>query len=228
LLVASQNSPSHINFACVMSFDLVAPHYRWMEPLLAGRKLQRCRTRHLLHLPPPRSVLILGEGPGKFLAAFRRQFPQSQITCVDSSQRMLSLTQQRLASANLPLDRIQFIHADAREYTPPPAVSDLIVTHFFLDCFRPDELRHIIANLASAATHRAHWLLADFTIPRAGLPRLRAQAIHRLMYAFFRASTGLSARALTPPDEFLRAHNFNLRHRTTTNLGLLHSDLWSR
>ena len=26
------------------SFDLLAPHYRWMEFVLAGRKLQECRT----------------------------------------------------------------------------------------------------------------------------------------------------------------------------------------
>jgi hypothetical protein len=48
------------------------------------------------------------------------------------------------------------------------------------------------------------------------------------MYTFFRAATGLSARAVTAPDAFLRSHQFALRYRTTHNLGLLHSDLWCR
>ncbi|HXC98086.1 MAG TPA: hypothetical protein VN048_02010, partial [Verrucomicrobiae bacterium] len=35
-------------------FDLLAPHYRWMEWLLAGPKLHRCRTAFLPAIPPPR------------------------------------------------------------------------------------------------------------------------------------------------------------------------------
>jgi ubiquinone/menaquinone biosynthesis C-methylase UbiE len=211
-----------------MSFDLVAPHYRWMEPLLAGRKLQRSRTAHLRHLSAPHSVLILGEGPGQFLAAFRQKFPSAEITCVDSSQRMLAIAQNRLRSLNLQPAKTTFLHADALEYSPPSDVFDLIVTHFFLDCFRPDQLQQLIPKLARAGTPNASWLLSDFTIPPKGFPRLRARAIHRLMYTFFRAATKLPARALTLPDPFLRASGFTLRHRLTTNLSLIHSDLWSR
>src|SRR5439155_22241467 len=35
----------------VMSFDTLAPHYRWMEFILAGKKLQRCRTAFLDEIP---------------------------------------------------------------------------------------------------------------------------------------------------------------------------------
>lgn len=211
-----------------MSFDLVAPHYRWMEPLLAGRKLQRSRTAHLRHLSTPHSVLILGQGPGLFLAAFRQQYPAAEITCVDSSKRMLAIAQNRLRSLNLAFANTTFLHADALEYSPSSDSFDLIVTHFFLDCFRPDQLQQLVPRLARAATANASWLLSDFTIPSNGFPRLRARAIHRLMYTFFRAATQLPARSLTAPDPFLRASGFTLRHRLTTDLGLIHSDLWSR
>jgi ubiquinone/menaquinone biosynthesis C-methylase UbiE len=211
-----------------MSFDAIAPHYRWLEPLLAGRKLDRCRTAHLSRLAPPRSVLIMGQGPGKFLVPFRQRFPHARITCVDSSKRMLAMAQHRLSAHNCPLEKVSFIHADALNYNYPLATFELIVTHFFLDCFAPEQLRRLVANLAQAATPTATWLLSDFSVPKSGLPRLRARAIHGLMYAFFRAATNLSARRLSPPDEFLRAENFHLQHRTSTNLGLLHSDLWSR
>lgn len=211
-----------------MSFDLVAPHYRWMEPLLAGRKLQRARTAHLRDLSEVRSVLILGEGPGKFLAAFLQRFPAAQITCVDSSKRMLALAQKRVRSLNLSAASINFIHADALAFSPASAGFDLIVTHFFLDCFRADQLQELIPKLARAAKAGASWLLSDFTIPHDGIQRVRARAIHRLMYTFFRAATKLPARALTPPDPFLRAEGFTLRQRLTIDLGLIHSDLWSR
>lgn len=211
-----------------MSFDLLASHYRWMEPLLAGRNLHRCRTAHLHHLEAPQSVLILGQGPGKFLVPLQQRFSGARITCVDSSERMLTLARNRLGRLGFPLASASFIHADAIHWPAPAAAFDLIVTHFFLDCFQPDELKLLIGKLSRAAMPNAKWLISDFTVPSAGFRRLRAQAIHRLMYAFFRATTGLSARAVTPPDDLLRSNDFVLQRRVTHNLGLLHSDLWSR
>ena len=62
-----------------MSFDLLAPHYRWMEWVLAGEKLQRCRTAWLEVLPAPARVLILGEGNGRFLEALMRQIGRAHV-----------------------------------------------------------------------------------------------------------------------------------------------------
>jgi hypothetical protein len=42
-------------------FDRLAPHYGWMESLLAGRKLQRCRAAFLHAIPPPRRALVAPE-----------------------------------------------------------------------------------------------------------------------------------------------------------------------
>src|ERR1041385_77794 len=53
----------------LMSFDALAPHYLWMEWLLAGRKLQRCRTAFLDEARAARDILLLGEGNGRFLQA---------------------------------------------------------------------------------------------------------------------------------------------------------------
>ena len=52
--------------------------------------------------------------------------------------------------------------------------------------------------------------------------------IHALMYAFFRASTGIEARRVTPPDADLAAAGFTLVRRELSNFGLLHADLWAR
>jgi hypothetical protein len=51
------------------NFDCLAAHYRWMEWLLAGRKLQRCREAFLGSIPPPTRALLVGEGNGRFLTA---------------------------------------------------------------------------------------------------------------------------------------------------------------
>jgi hypothetical protein len=62
-------------------------------------------------------------------------------------------------------------------WMPTDETYDLIVTHFFLDCFRPDQLGHIIPRFAACATPNANWLIADFQIPARGLQRIRGRLI---------------------------------------------------
>src|SRR5215469_5978584 len=71
-----------------MSFDVLAPHYRWMEFVLAGKKLQRCRTAFLSQVADRQNVLLVGEGNGRFLVECRRSLKNARITCVDASARM--------------------------------------------------------------------------------------------------------------------------------------------
>src|SRR6185312_1358848 len=207
-----------------MSFDVLAPHYRWMEWVSAGDLLQRCRTAHLARVPTAQSILILGEGNGRFLLESRRQFPRAAITVVDASARMLELARKRLARQGVKTEGIEFIRADALTWMPPAGNFDLIVTHFFLDCFRPDQLEELVSKPARAAAPNAHWLLADFQAAPAGWRRQRSRAILWLMYRFFIAMTRLPARSLTPPDNLLEKNGFRLRAREIYDWELLHSD----
>ena len=208
-----------------MSFDVLAPHYRWMEVVLAGEKLQRCRTAFLERIPPAQNVLILGEGNGRFLMECRRKMPSAKILCVDASARMLALAQRRLGDKRGPTD---FVCADALMWVPPKRDFDLIVTHFFLDCFRPEQLDSLMARISEAAAPTANWLLADFQPAPAGLARLRSRLILWVMYRFFRVATRLPAKELTSPDVFLERYGFSLRERAVAEWCLLHSDWWQR
>lgn len=210
-----------------MSFDALAPHYRWMEWVLAGNKLQRCRLKFLNRIQSKENILILGEGNGRFLLECRRANANAFITCVDASERMLAAAKCRLEKNRISLNRIQFITADALNWKPSE-IHDAIVTHFFLDCFRPDQLANLIAELAAASTADADWLAADFQAPHAGMRRHRAQLILWSMYLFFRFATRLPARRLTAPDEFLTENGFQLQERFEAEWGLLHSDWWKR
>jgi ubiquinone/menaquinone biosynthesis C-methylase UbiE len=211
-----------------MSFDSLAPHYRWMEWLLAGKKLQRCRTAFLPRVGQAQNILILGEGHGRFLEECRRVLAGARITCLDASGVMLAVARRRLQRLGLTSEGVEFIHANALAWKPPRGTYDLIVTHFFLDCFRSDQLQEMVARLALAAKPRAAWLIADFAVPAEGPGRYRALVIHRLMYAFFRLATRIPARVLTPVDDFLRAHQFELGMRISSEWGLLQTDLWER
>ena len=207
-----------------MSFDWLAPHYRWMEAVLAGRKMQRCRVAWLNEVGLCRNVLVVGEGPGRFLEVAVAQMPDARFVCVDASSAMLEWARTAVQGNS----RVSFIHALLPQWEPPSTAFDLIVTHFFLDCFPEPVLSQVVARLAAAATVDARWLLADFQVPERGFARLRARVLLALAYRFFRFATALPASRLVPPDEALQRHGFSLRHRMTANWGLLHSDLWAR
>jgi ubiquinone/menaquinone biosynthesis C-methylase UbiE len=211
-----------------MSFDRLAPHYRWMEFVLAGEKLQRCRTAFLEQVSAPEKILIWGEGNGRFLVECRRKWREARIVCADASERMLALANERIERFGLDATGIEFLRADVLKWSPLEKSFDLVVTHFFLDCFRAEQLQQIVHRIAFAARPNGSWLLADFQAPPVGLQRWRANLILTVMYLFFRVTTRLPARRLTSPDPYLTQNEFYLRERRVSEWGLLHSDLWQR
>ena len=211
-----------------MNFDRLAAHYHWMERLFAGGLMQRCRTAFLPRAINCRHALLVGEGTGRFLVELLRLNPQMQITCVEHCEGMLQQVRERLFRERLDGSRIQFHQTDALQWTPPKGKFDLVVTNFFLDCFRADQLQKLVPLLAGGATTQAIWLLADFRVPERGWRRWRANAILSSLYTFFKLMTSLSASRLTPPDIFLTDAGFRLADRRLVNFGFAHSDIWTR
>lgn len=211
-----------------MSFDRLAPHYRWLEFLLAGEKLQRCRIWGLGQVRGSRRALVVGEGHGRFIEVFARVMPEARLTCVDASGAMLRQARGRWLRAGGDPARAEFIRAALPEWRPPLRSFDLIATHFFLDCFPPEQLELVALALSDAARPGARWLLSDFQIPAHGMGRVRARIILAAAYLFFRLVTRLPARQLTPPDLFLERGGFRLVCRRRCEWGLLHTDVWER
>lgn len=205
-----------------MSFDHLAPHYRWLERFLAGEVLQRARLAHLGKLDQAENILLVGEGPGRFLGALRTRRPEVPITVMDASAKML---EQARAVGPGPTT---FIRSDITRDALPVAEWDAMVTHCLLDCFAPRTLSRVIDQLAAAAKLEAHWLITDFALPASGWRRGRARMIHALMYRTFRAATQLEARHWTDPAPDLHRAGFQLTQRQSFNHGLIQADHWIR
>lgn len=206
-----------------VSFDPIARHYRWLELILAGEKLQQCRTAFLSKISVPRNILLAGEGHGRCLAECLRLFPEASITCLDQSRRMLQIAERKCAGRP-----VELIHTDVLKWEPPIGRFDLVVTNFFLDCFAAEQLEEVIRLLGIAAAEKANWLISDFQIAASGVRRFRSQVIVRMMYSVFRLVTRLPARELTLPDRFLVRAGFQLSRREEKEWGLLRSDWWRR
>ena len=210
-----------------MSFDGLAPHYRWLESVLAGGLLQRCRTHWLADVRAAHRVLLVGEGNGRMLEACARALPDANFTVLDQSEAMLVQARRRWQRTG-GIQPIAFQQADLRTWVASVGGFDLAVTNFFFDCFTTEELPRIITTLGAALAPRAQWLVSDFAVPADGWRRVRARAVLALAYRFFRLTTGISARQITAPDALLGATGFVLRRRHWFNHGLLHADLWTR
>lgn len=211
-----------------MNFDRLARVYRGLEFVLAGEVLQRARVAWLAETARAERILIAGDGPGRGAEAIRLAAPRAELTVIEQSPAMIAVARKRLARRGL-AEGVRWITADVREVRAAdlPA-QDLIVTQFFLDCFDKRGVAQVVGGLAAMARPRATWLLADFRVPEAGWRRARAQAALALSHVFFRATTGLEARRVTPPDGELRRAGFSRRSRKMFSAGLVYSDCWTR
>jgi trans-aconitate methyltransferase len=209
-----------------VSFDLVAPHYRWLETVAFGNGLQRARTCWIDTIARPKRTLILGEGDGRFLCELVRAYPKIDVDCIDASEAMLQLARARLRRMHPEsFSRLNFIREDILKWSPRKSY-DLLVTHFFLDCFPGGELQAIIAKLASAAEPGALWLIADFTIPRTRFARAHAKLWLRMMYTFFRATAGIAAKELVDPIPYLDGYGFTRASENLSRGKMVRSDVY--
>jgi SAM-dependent methyltransferase len=220
-----------------VSFDRLARPYRWLEYLSFGRALERCRFALLPELGGARRVLLYGDGDGRFLARLLRAYAGLEtgleVDAVDSSRAML-----RIAEARLTPDarvRVRFHHQDALRFMPSPSSDpgelsgagyDLVITHFFFDCFHRDELHQLLDRIRPHLAPHARWLVSEFAIPQRALPALAARAVVGLLYTAFRLLTGLRANHLPDYAAVLEGHGFLLSRRTILLGGLLHCELW--
>lgn len=207
-----------------MNFDRLAPHYDWLEAVTAGGRLQRARTCWLNTLEGRRRILSVGEGHGRFAEACLRRHPNAELTCVEASAAMVEVGRGRTREFG---DRVHWVCGDILSWRPPHRY-DAIATNFFLDCFVPEQLSAVVAAIADAAEEQAVWLVADFAVPESGLRRVRARAVHALMYVFFRYAVGLPARRLTDPGPLLSAHGFERGGVREFEWGLIRAEWRSR
>ncbi len=197
-----------------MNCDPIARWYRWIEYAGFGQTLERRREAFLNDVSDVRRVLALGDGDGRALAALLASAPQACVDYIDVSARMLELARERAGS-----EHVNYRNQDARTAPLLAAEYDLIVTHFFLDCFDENDLGPLIARLSAAAAPRSRWLISEF----------RGNGwLVRTLYLFFRVMTGLRTRRLVDHHPLLELHGFRLVRHEEAWRGLLASELWER
>jgi hypothetical protein len=134
---------------------------------------------------------------------------------------MLELAKARVDRADA--NRVEFLQADARDAQWEESAYDLIVTHFFLDCFDQGDLPMLVDQIACAANPEARWIVSEFR------PANRAGRLCiATMYLFFGMATDLETRSLADHHPHLLRKGFRLRRSELAWGGMLASELWIR
>ncbi len=208
----------------VPHFDRIARLYRWAEYMALGPLLKLTREEFLPALAGRRQVLLLGEGDGRFTAALLRTAPALQAHAVDGSRTMLRLLHRRCVQ-NGTANRLVTQQTSVLSAAIPPA-TDLITTHFLLDCLPQPELDSLALRLAAGVRPGCLWVVSEFGYPRQRLGRVLARPYLRLLYAAFRVLTGLVPQHLPDPQRGLYAAGFRRLERRERLGGFLYAELW--
>ena len=206
-----------------MNCDRIARWYRTLERIAFGRALERRRFEYLEQMADARRVLILGDGDGRFTEAFLRRNRIAQVDSVDLSAGMLDLAARRAKCS----ERVRFHHADARSFALRGEY-DLVVTHFFLDCFTEAELRVLVPRVSKALCRGGRWVVSEFHVSARGPRRWFARVVVRFLYACFGLTTGLEVRRLPDHAATFAANGLQRIDSCTAVQALLISELWQR
>ena len=210
-----------------VNFDPIARSYRWLEYLSFGPWLARCRSAQLEHLAGAQRALLLGDGDGRFLARLLAANTTLTVDVVDSSRARLQILDRRIRrSGPQARRRICLHHADVLEWSPSGSY-DLIVSHFFLDCFFPHQLEQLFDRVLPHAQPGAQWVVSEFAVPRNPLAAFLARGMIGSLYRVFGLLTGLRVRALPDYADAMLRRGLVLSHHHCFLAGLLRSEVWT-
>ena len=211
----------------MMNCDRIAPYYEILEHLFFGRLLEHRRFAFLGEIRTSRKALVCGGGDGRFLARLLRVNARVEVDFVDLSSTMVDLAERRVTGMGRTFrKRVRFHACDVQSFAAPADSYDLIVTHYFLDCFSNQELEDVVGRLASWGTPQARWIVSDFREANGPIGRLWTRGVIGGLYSAFRFSTGLKVTRLPEYKAALTRRGYFLQFEEDVLAGLLHSSLW--
>ena len=173
------------------NFDRIAPFYDYLAHFVFGNRLEMAQKHFLTELGNPSKLLVFGGGTGRILEPILKNYPSTHIYYVESSYKMLSLAKAKYRPDLYPVEYI-LSHADDSMVTN--LQYDVVITPFVLDVFESAELFKVVQLLFDSLHMGGLWIHTDFYTNNGG-PWWRFLLI-KLMYGFFRVTTGMKNRIL--------------------------------
>lgn len=176
------------------AFDKVASFYDRLALLVFGAEWKRVQLAPCDHLKGKKNILIVGGGTGQLLEGLGSD---NEVVFVELSRKMIEKAKLRKSLA-----AVDFIHADYLEWRTDQ-IFDAVVFPFFLDSFSKTSLDKIIEKSRSELKPNGELHVLDFE---------KSSMLHnlliKLMFLFFRITTGLESRELLDFRSAILAQDF--------------------
>ena len=208
-----------------MNFDFIARHYNWIEKIIFRSDLEKFRSMNIELIKDAKSILLLGDGDGRFLEQVSKMGTEAQIVSVDSSAKMINLSKIRVKTSHL---NVEFNCSKIENFKPSESFNpDLIVAHFFLDCFTYDEALLILDRITRWAAVDAKFIITDFSITeKMSFHTVYQNILTNIMICFFSLFCGISARILPNIPKIMTSSGWNCLSRKRSRHGFINSWIW--
>jgi ubiquinone/menaquinone biosynthesis C-methylase UbiE len=182
-----------------MNTDNIAGIYDILGKLIFGDQLEKAYSFYLGRIIPHDKILIIGGGTGKILQKLDELEIPLEIDYIEISQAMLERSRKRVLQ-NI---KVRFVRADVTEWQPESDYN-ILITPFVLDCFSDHDLNSLMSKLSTKLHKDGIWIFTDFVRTQF----FWQKSLVKIMYWFFRVTTGLTISSL--PDFKKAFENANL------------------
>jgi tRNA (cmo5U34)-methyltransferase len=170
-------------------FNWIAGIYDSLTQFMFGKAFREAQICFLSDIGENSTVLIIGGGTGWILRELLEVNAHCKVHYVEASEKMLQKSREQISPADL--TRVKFIYGTENEIDSRIKY-DVVITNFFLDLFSKS-LSTVIQKIKATLSTQAIWIVTEFVDER-----VWHRAMLKLMYIFFRTTTGIEATRL--PD----------------------------
>ena len=176
-------------------FNIVARPYDFISRLVFGNSLVEAQVSSLHVIRPDSHILIVGGGTGWILEEITKIHSSGlKISYVENSSAMIDLSKKR----NWQQNTVAFFHQPIQDFHIDKPF-DVIITPFFFDLFKQDEIGLMFSGLDKKLNKDGLWLYTDF-IPEKYQIHVWQKILLKTMYFFFGITSKVEARELIDMD----------------------------
>lgn len=162
-------------------FNGIAPFYDSFARIIFGKELERAKRHYLNYVKDGHKILYIGGGTGSILPDLIEKHHDLEIDYIEASDKMIERAQKRVSHTGT--STINWIHG-TEDNIDKKGYYDIVITNFFLDLFRPEELDPLMSKINESVRLDGFWIFTDFYGRTKGL---KNRILVRVMYLFFRA-----------------------------------------
>lgn len=161
-------------------FNGIAPMYDRMARFIFGQELERAKRHYLNYIKDGHKILYIGGGTGSILPDMVEKHHHLEIDFIDASDKMIEYAKKKVLHTGT--STINWIHG-TEDDIPHKDYYDIVITNFFLDLFKPEELDILMPKIDVALRQDGFWIFTDFHARTKGL---KNRILVHSMYFFFR------------------------------------------